>query len=150
MELSTEKIKNADLLDKNSEANEFLAIYQKKISEITASNEEAEEHNQMLDENTTKFEQLYREERSNNEALLAQKQALTNRLTETSEELDRKRAIEEDLKEKCLSFEGEAKKAKTELLQAKGEIEGLQNILKVNKKELEDKSRGASMDISRS
>ncbi len=104
----------------------------------------------MLEENATKFEQLYREERSNNEALLAQKQALTNRLTETSEELDRKRAIEEDLKEKCLSFEGEAKRAKTELLQAKGEIEGLQNILKVNKKELEDKSRGASMDISRS
>lgn len=67
-----------------------------------------------------RFEQLYREERSKNETLLAQKHALTNRLAEISEELDRKNLSEEEMKTKFDTMEAETKRAKNELIQARG------------------------------
>ena len=85
LELSTEKIKNADLQDKYNQASEFLGVYEQKFNDITMNNQEFEDDNEVLHENATKYEQLYREERSKNEVLLGQKSTLTSKLTQVSE-----------------------------------------------------------------
>lgn len=45
-----------------------------------------------------RYEQLYREERAKNEALLGQKQMLTNRINQMSEEIGKREQLEEQWK----------------------------------------------------
>lgn len=67
------------------QATEFLNIYKNKFTAANAESSEAEETNQMLADNALRYEQLYREERAKNEALLNQKQILANKINQLSE-----------------------------------------------------------------
>lgn len=132
LENSTEKIKNTDLAEKLQQTTEFLNIYKNKFTAAHAENSEAEETNQILADNALRYEQLYREERAKNEALLGQKQLLANKISQLSEELEKKWQLEEEVKSKDTS--ADLSRVKAELAQAKTELEQEQNKVKTLKK----------------
>jgi hypothetical protein len=55
---------------------------------------------------------LYREERAKNEALLGQKQALTLKISQISEETDKKIIAQNSFEQKELNYEAEIRKLK--------------------------------------
>lgn len=73
---------------------------------------------------------MYREERAKNEALLGQKQALTLKISQISEETDKKIIAQNSFEQKELNYEAEIRKLKLEVNQAKNEVIQLQNSLK--------------------
>lgn len=59
----------------------------------------------VLSENALRFEQLYREERTKNDVIAAQKQSLTAKLSRINDQMDRHQQEESQTKQREAAYE---------------------------------------------
>ena len=113
-----------------------MGIYKKKFTELTSESNDNEETNQILQENAIKFEQMYREANAKNEVFLSQKQMLSNKIHQLTEENERLNMREEEIRLMGSNLEFEFRKAQNELAEKREELEKTQNQLRLNQRQL--------------